>query len=73
MCKSVDSSRDIPFLPIDLSFNMTQLPRHKAMLDSTYFEVNATYFKIKYILTCPQNILLVDLISQILLVYFTLS
>ena len=33
------------------------------MLDSTYLEVNDTYFKTKYIVTCPQNIL-VDLISQ---------
>ena len=73
MCKSVDSSGDIPFLSTDLSFNMTQLPRYKLVLDSTYLEVNGTYFKIKYIVTCPQNILLVDLISQILLTYFTLS
>ena len=57
MCKSVDSSGDIPFLLTDLSFNMTQL------LD-TYLKVNGTYFKTKYILTCPQNILLVDLTSQ---------
>ena len=64
MCKSVDSSGDIPFLSIDLSFNMTQLPRYKLVLDSSYLEVNGTYFKIKYIVTCPQNIILVDLIRQ---------
>ena len=62
MCKSIDS-RDIPFLSTDLSFNMTQLPRYMLVLDSTYLEVNGTYFKTKYIVTCPQNIL-VDLISQ---------
>ena len=64
MCKLVGSSGDIPFLSTDLSFNTTQLPRYKLVLDSTYLEVNGTYFKIKYIVTCPQNILLVDLISQ---------
>ena len=42
---------------------MTQLPRYKPGLDSTYLKVNGTYFKIKYILTCPQNIILVDLTS----------
>ena len=73
MCKSVDSSGDIPFLSTDLSINMTQLPRYKLVLDSTYLVVNGTYFKIQYIVTCPQNILLVDLINQILLTYFTLS
>ena len=70
MCKSIDSSGDIPFVSTDLSFNMTQLPRYKLVLDSTYLEVKGAYFKIKYIVTCPQNILLVDLISQILLAYF---
>ena len=63
MCKSVDNSGDIPFLSTDLSFNMTQLPRYRLVLDSTYLEVNDAYFKTKYIVTCPQNIL-VDLISQ---------
>ena len=63
MCKSVDSSGDIPFLSTNLSFNMTQFPRYRPMLDSTYLEVNGTYFKTKYIVTCPQNIV-VDLISQ---------
>ena len=63
MCKSVDSSGDIPFMSTDLSFNMTQLPRYRLVLDSTYLEVNGAYFKTKYIVTCPQNIL-VDLISQ---------
>ena len=62
MCMPIDSSGDIPFRSIDLSFNI-QLPRYKP-LDSTYLEVNGSYFKTKYIITCPQNILLVDLISQ---------
>ena len=64
MCMSVDSSGDIAFLSTNLSFNMTQLPRYKLVLDSTYLKVNDTYFKTKYIVTCPQIILLVDLISQ---------
>ena len=64
MCKSVDSSGDFPFLSTDLSFNMTHLPRYKLSLDSIYLKVNGTYFKTKYILTCPQNILLVDWTSQ---------
>ena len=64
MCMSFDSSEDIPLLSIDLSFTMIQLPRYRLLLDSTYLEVNGTYFKIKYTVTCPQNILLVDLISQ---------
>ena len=64
MCKSIDSSGDIPFLSTDLSSNMTQLPRYKLVLDITYLEVNGTYFKTKYMLTCSQNILLVDLTSQ---------
>ena len=63
MWKSIDSSADIPFLSIDLSFNMTYLPRYKLVLDSTYVKVNGTYFKTKYISTCPQNILLVDPIT----------
>jgi hypothetical protein len=63
MCKSVDSSGDIPFLSTDLSFNMTQLPRYRLVLDNTYLEVNDAYFKTKYIVTCPQNIL-ADLISK---------
>ena len=64
MCKSVDSSGGIRFLSTDLSFNMAQLPRYKLMLDSTYLKVNETYFKTKYILTCPENILLVNVTSQ---------
>ena len=44
MCKSVDSSGGIPFLSTDLSLKMTQLPRYKLVLDSTYLEVNGTYF-----------------------------
>ena len=40
MCKSVDSNRDIPFLSIDLSFNVIQLPRYKLVLDSTYLKAN---------------------------------
>ena len=36
---------EIPFLSTNLSFNMTQLPRYRLVLDSTYFEVNGTYFK----------------------------
>ena len=63
MCKSLNSSGDIPFLSTNLSFNMTQLPKHRLVLDSIYLEVNNTYFKTMYILTCPQNIL-VDIISQ---------
>ena len=62
--KSVDSSGDIPFLSTDLSFNMTQLPRYNLVPDSTYRKVNGIYFKTKYIITCPPNILVVDLISQ---------
>ena len=52
MCKSVDSSGDIPFLSTDLSFNMTQLPRYRLVLNNTYLEVNDAYFKTKYIVTC---------------------
>ena len=33
MYKLVDNSGDIPFLSTDLSFNMTQLPRYKLVLD----------------------------------------
>jgi hypothetical protein len=55
MCNLVDSSGDIPFLSTDLSFNMTQLPKYKLVLDSSYLKVNDTYFKIKYIVTCSQN------------------
>ena len=64
MRKSVDSNGDIPFLATELSFNTTQLTTYKLVLGSTYLEVNGTYFNTKYIVTCPQNILLVDLISQ---------
>ena len=63
MCRSVDSG-DVPFLSTNLPFNMTQFPRYKLVLDSTYLIVNGTYFKTKYMLTCSQNILLVDLTSQ---------
>ena len=63
MCKLVDDSGDIALLSTHLSFNMIQLPRYRLMLASTYLEVNGTYLKTKYIVTCPQNIL-VDLISQ---------
>ena len=52
--QSVNSSGDILFLLTDLSFNMTQLPRYKLVLDSTYLKVNGTYFKTKYIITCPK-------------------
>ena len=53
-----------PFLSVDLSFNMTQLCWYKLVLGSTYLKVNCTYFKTKYIITCPPNIFLVNLISQ---------
>ena len=56
MHKSVDSSGVIPFLSTDLLVKMTQLPKYKLVLDSTYLKVNGTYFKTKYIITCPQNI-----------------
>ena len=51
MCKSVDNSGDIPFLSTVLSFNMTELLTYKLVQDSTYLEVNGTYFKTKYIVT----------------------
>jgi hypothetical protein len=73
MCKLVGGSGNIPFQSTDLSFNMTQLPTYKLVLDNTYLEVNGTHFMIKYVVTCSYNILLVDLISKILLAYFTLS
>ena len=76
MCMAVDSSGDIPFLSTDLSFNMIQLPRYRLVLDSTYLEVNGTYVKTKYIVTCPQNIL-VDLgalrLSTVILVLVLLK
>ena len=62
MCKLVDSIEDIPFLLINLSSNKTYLPKFKLVLDSAYHKVNNTYFNTRYILTCPQNILLVDFV-----------
>ena len=46
------------------SSNLTQIPRCKLALDSTYFKVDGTCFKTKYIETCPQNFLPISLTIQ---------